>query len=92
MPAIPFADSPAAARQRILAAIRAEPRAVVVEDGPTYLRAAVASRVFRFVDDVELLIDSAAHRIRFRSAARVGHSDWGVNRARMERLRARLRM
>jgi uncharacterized protein (DUF1499 family) len=92
MAAIPFTDSPAAAKQRVLAALRAEPRALVVDDGPTYIRAAVPTRVFRFVDDVELLIDSAAHQVRFRSSARLGYNDWGVNRARMERLQARLRM
>jgi uncharacterized protein (DUF1499 family) len=92
MSPIPFHDTPAAAMHRILAAIGAESRAVVVDQRPGYLRAAVPTRLFRFVDDVELLIDSSMHRIDFRSSARLGHYDFGVNRARMERIQARLRM
>ncbi len=35
-------------------------------------------------DDVEFYFDEAAQVIHFRSASRVGYSDWGVNRKRME--------
>ena len=55
---------------------------------PTYLRAEFRSRLFRFVDDVELLVDPEAARIEIRSASRVGHSDLGVNRKRVEVIRA----
>lgn len=92
MTPVPFADSPAAARARVLAAIRAEPRAVILDEAGPYIHAAVSTRFFHFVDDVELFVDSVAHRIAFRSSARLGYNDWGVNRARMERLQARLRM
>lgn len=91
MATILFAGTPAAAYQRILAAVLAEPRAYVVVDSAPYLRFAVPTRVFRFVDDVELLVDSVAHRIEFRSSARLGVNDFGVNRARMERVGVRLR-
>jgi uncharacterized protein (DUF1499 family) len=42
--------------------------------------------LFRFVDDVELAVDPAEHVVHFRSASRVGRSDFGVNRRRMEEL------
>lgn len=87
---LPFPDSPASVHQRIVAAIGAEARAHVVVDSAEYLRIAVPTRIFRFVDDVEFLIDSTAHQIEFRSSARIGFNDWGVNRARMERIAARL--
>jgi len=41
------------------------------------------------VDDVEFLFDDNARRIDIRSAARVGYSDFGVNRRRMEEIRRR---
>ena len=51
-----------------------------------YLHAEYQSSVFRFVDDVEFYVDAENSLIHFRSASRVGYSDWGVNRQRMEKL------
>jgi len=58
----------------------------VVEDTGSYLHAEARSRVFRFVDDVEFVLDPGARVIQVRSASRVGYSDFGVNRRRVERL------
>lgn len=66
-------------------------RATIVEQSETYLRAEFRSRLFRFCDDVEFFYDRSAGQIHFRSASRVGHSDLGVNRRRMEEIRQRLR-
>jgi uncharacterized protein (DUF1499 family) len=55
-----------------------------------YLHAEVKSRVFRFVDDLELLLDPASGVVGIRSASRVGYSDLGVNRRRVETLRQQL--
>ena len=59
---------------------------VVHRDGP-YLHFECRSLIFRFIDDGECLIDAPQGLIEIRSASRAGHSDIGVNRARMERLR-----
>ena len=75
----------AMARLRML--VLAEPRARVTEERAGYLRAEFTSRLFRFVDDVELLLDEPAKVVHVRSASRVGHSDLGVNRKRLEHLR-----
>jgi uncharacterized protein (DUF1499 family) len=53
-----------------------------------YLWATYTSRVFRFVDDVEFRLDAAQGVIHVRSASRAGSSDFGVNRKRIEKLRA----
>jgi len=45
------------------------------------------SATFRFIDDVEYLFDDSEKIIHFRSRARLGHSDMGVNRKRMENIR-----
>lgn len=52
-----------------------------------YMHAEFTSRIFRFVDDVEFLVDPAAKVIQCRSASRAGHSDLGVNRKRIEDIR-----
>ena len=54
---------------------------------PSRSRAECRSRIFRFVDDVEIHFDDDAKLIHFRSAARLGRRDFGVNRERMERVR-----
>ncbi|MBR9866496.1 MAG: DUF1499 domain-containing protein [Oceanospirillales bacterium] len=52
-----------------------------------YLAAEFSSSVFGFVDDLELLRDANAGVIHVRSSSRVGYSDLGVNRKRVEALR-----
>ena len=55
-----------------------------------YLRAEFRSRLFRFVDDLELLWRPDDEHFDVRSASRVGNSDLGANRRRVEALRRRL--
>lgn len=65
------------------------PRTVLVNrDGP-YFHFECRSLVFRFIDDVEFLVDAGHELVEIRSASRAGYSDLGVNRARVEQLRAR---
>jgi uncharacterized protein (DUF1499 family) len=87
MDPIPYQGAQEAARQRLLAVLRGLPRTRIVAEEPDYLRAECRSRVFRFVDDLELVLDDEAKVIHFRSAARLGRRDFGVNRERMERIR-----
>ena len=91
MAAVPFTDSPASALARAKAAVLAEPRTKIVNDEQGWFKAECKSFLFRFVDDVELVVDADARTFRFRSASRVGESDLVVNRKRMERISARLR-
>ncbi len=52
-----------------------------------YFAATYTSRFFGFVDDLEIRIDHTQQQLHIRSASREGHSDFGVNRQRTERLR-----
>jgi uncharacterized protein (DUF1499 family) len=54
----------------------------------TYLWATFTTKWLRFVDDVELRMDADSQVIHVRSASRVGRSDLGVNRERVEQLRS----
>ena len=76
-----------AALARLKAVVLAQPRAKLTGERDGYLRAEFTSRIFRFVDDVEFLLDEPAKVIHVRSASRVGPSDLGVNRKRVEQLR-----
>jgi uncharacterized protein (DUF1499 family) len=87
---LPFAGTSAEALARIKAAALSFPRTAVVEEQPGYLKMTFTSALFRFVDDVEFEVDEAAKVVNVRSASRVGHSDLGVNRKRVEALRERL--
>ena len=71
----------------VRAAVAAMPRTAIVEERPGYLHAESHSRIFRFVDDLELLASKAGDRVDVRSASRVGYGDMGVNRERVEALR-----
>ena len=58
-------------------------------DQDHYLRATFRTAIYRFVDDLECRLDPDNNVIHLRSASRAGHSDLGVNRKRVERLRER---
>ena len=64
-------------------------RARIITETDSYIHAEFTSAVFRFIDDVEFQIDKGAKIIHVRSASRLGHSDHGVNRKRIEDIRAR---
>ncbi len=55
-----------------------------------HLHADIRSRVFEFVDELDLIIDPTQGLIHVRSAARTGYYDFGVNRRRIEKLRSSL--
>ena len=71
--------------------IEDQPRVRIVEQTGGYLHAEYRSRLFRFVDDLELQLRADQRIIAVRSASRLGYSDFGVNRRRVETLRAGLR-
>lgn len=78
---------PDEAMARLRRILESCPRTRIISAHEHYLHAECTSRLFRFVDDVEFLIDPQQEIIHFRSASRVGKSDLGVNRERMEAIR-----
>jgi uncharacterized protein (DUF1499 family) len=63
----------------------------VVDTGNGYLHATATSRIFGFVDDLELHADSTAGAIEARSVSRLGDSGLGVNARRLQTLERALR-
>ena len=68
--------------------VLALPRARVLKQKENSLHIEFRSRWFDFRDDLELFVDEAEQVIHIRSASRVGYWDFGVNRARVEKIRA----
>lgn len=66
------------------------PRTRIIKETGDYLHAECRSFLFGFVDDLELHLRPANGIIAVRSAARSGYADFGVNRRRIESLRAAL--
>lgn len=76
--------------QQLEQVLEATPRIEIITRDEHYLRAAATTRILRFVDDLEFLYQPAHSRIDVRSASRIGRSDFGVNRKRIERIREQL--
>lgn len=70
--------------------IQSQERAKIIAETDNYLYAEFASRWMGFVDDVEFYANEATGKIDVRSASRLGESDLGVNRQRVESIRNRL--
>ncbi|NOS81475.1 MAG: DUF1499 domain-containing protein [Nitrospira sp.] len=83
-----YRKSRAEAKEALKEALRSMSRMKLVEEDETYLHYESTSLLFRFVDDIEFLFDDEAKTIHFRSASRTGYGDLGVNRKRMEQVRA----
>ena len=87
---LPAGPDGTAAIARLRSLIEATPDAQVVKTAPDYLHVQYTTRWMKFVDDAEFWFDPAAQKVQLRSASRLGDSDLGVNRARIETLRKRL--
>ena len=86
---LPLADSQQQTIELLTAAVGALPGSRSVLTKENYLHFEVRSPWLGFVDDVEFLIDPEHNVVQVRSASRVGRTDFGVNRKRMEEIRRR---
>jgi uncharacterized protein (DUF1499 family) len=92
---IEFVGTRQQAQAKLLHVLKTAERAniVVVED--EYIRVEFTSQIMRFVDDVEFYFPSTASdkiTIHVRSASRIGESDFGVNRERIEQIRNNVKL
>ena len=85
-----FASDPAAAWQALRDVVRTLPRTTVVVDSDQFMHVEFRSALFGFVDDVHLVLRPEDGHIAVRSASRMGYSDLGANRKRVERIRTEL--
>jgi len=80
-----FSDAPDVALARLKSLLAGRKDTKIIDESPGYLR--VEFHTILFVDDGEFLLDAAQQCIHVRSASRLGYSDLGKNRSRLEELR-----
>ncbi|MEE9334345.1 MAG: DUF1499 domain-containing protein [Granulosicoccaceae bacterium] len=74
----------------ILIAVIRELGGEIAQQQGKYLHATFKTPVMGYTDDVELLVDKANNVIQIRSASRLGHSDLGANKKRIDNIRLQL--
>jgi uncharacterized protein (DUF1499 family) len=85
---IHFTSTPAGAMAKLKKLVRGMERTTVVRETRDYLHVEIRT-LLGFVDDVEFYVDGSRMAIHMRSASRLGYWDLGVNRKRMESIRAK---
>ena len=87
---LPLRGDGPATLARIQSIVKVMAGAKIVKSEADYLYAQYTTPLMRFVDDVEFWYDPVTQVIQVRSASRIGKSDLGVNRKRIEAVRAAL--
>lgn len=77
------------AQEQLLGVIQAMERVTRVEKTASYWHYTFQTAMLKFTDDVEFYFPAKEKVIHMRSASRMGYSDWGVNRKRLEQVRER---
>jgi len=85
-----LAGDPGKAWKKLREVVASLPRTKLITVSNTYIHAECTSLLMRFVDDLELYHDAGSPLVQVRSGSRLGYSDMGVNRKRVESLRRKL--
>ena len=75
------------AKLRLRLAVEAMPGTKVLQEDRIYMHAEFESMIFGFIGEVEFLLDDSRKLIHVRSASRLGYTDLGTNRRRVEAIR-----
>jgi uncharacterized protein (DUF1499 family) len=75
------------AKGNLLDILKSSKRVRIAANHKNYIRAEFTSPIFRFIDDVEFYFDDKEKVIHLKSASRIGYSDLGTNRRRIEKIR-----
>lgn len=87
-----FSGEPGAAMKRLKDVVNNMSGTTVIEADQQYLYCECASRLLGFVDDLEFYCDAGQQVIDVRSASRLGYSDLGANRKRVESIRKKFEL
>ncbi len=85
-----YDSTPKEAMANLKTVIQNMERTKIITESENYLYAEFKTKLMGFVDDVEFFLDDSAQVIQVRSASRLGQSDLGVNRKRIETIRTKL--
>ncbi len=78
------------AKQVLAKVLTVVPRTTIIEETDDYIRAESSSKLMGFIDDLEFYFPADQAVIQLRSSSRLGESDLGVNRRRLEQIRLAL--
>jgi uncharacterized protein (DUF1499 family) len=87
---INFTGDKSTVKQVLVKVLNVVPNTVITEETDDYIRTESTSKIFGFIDDAEFYFPPDQNIIQIRSAARLGESDLGVNRRRLEQIRLAL--
>lgn len=73
--------------EKFSALIKSQPGTNIIVQDANYLHATFKTALLGYTDDLELLLDQNTGVLNIRSASRIGKSDLGANRKRIESLR-----
>jgi uncharacterized protein (DUF1499 family) len=76
------------AMEKIAGILQGMERTTIITREPNYLYAQCTTKLLKFTDDIEFWLDAPAGVIQVRSSSRLGRKDLGVNRDRVESIRA----
>jgi uncharacterized protein (DUF1499 family) len=83
-----YTSTPQVALTQLKQVIQGLPKTSIITETDSYIYAEFTSAIMGFVDDVEFCLDPEARVFHIRSASRLGKSDLGVNRKRVETIRS----
>jgi len=84
---ISYYSSQEEAVEKIIQIINSFKRSTIIVKEIDYIHAIFSTKLLKFKDDVEFYFDDQNKIIHFKSASRIGSSDLGTNRKRMEKIR-----
>ncbi len=85
----PFQGSEGESIARLLETLDSFDEIEVMKQEPRYIHAVATTKLMRFKDDLEFAVVEGEDVIHVRSGSRIGYSDGGVNRKRLEQIRSR---
>jgi uncharacterized protein (DUF1499 family) len=77
-------------RAKLIGAIGKEGKIEILHNSGRRIDVVFRSAFFSFPDDARFLLDVDQQQVHYQSKARIGYSDLGVNRKRIERIRQAL--
>ena len=83
-----YAGNRDAARTALIILLKGYAGCRIEQSRDEYIHCIFTTKIMRFKDDVEFFFPADENIIHMRSASRIGYSDMGVNRKRMEKIRA----
>lgn len=87
-----LSGEPGASMKRLKDVVNNMAGTTLIDESNDYLYFECASKLLGFVDDLEFLCDADEQVVHVRSASRLGYSDLGVNRKRVESIRKKFEL